>query len=124
MNIIGTCKKCGEDVDLLQNEINEGIYECPECSHPQTFSELSSCRDENSNENDLLEFKDILEVTKELYSDTLNEDGLKRMSTMIMKMNNLENQVYTYTGMITMMVEDPKVMDIIMKRYRKKFAKA
>jgi hypothetical protein len=123
MNIVGTCRNCGAEVNLLQDETDEGIYVCTKCDSTHGLNDFAVLKDEKTDEEGLLELQEILEVSTELYGDTLNEDGLKRMSVMIMKMNNLENQVYTYSGMITMMVEDPKVMDNMMKRYRKKFAK-
>lgn len=45
MNIIGICKECGFEVELKSYEVEDGIYECPNCFHPHTLGEFCSFYD-------------------------------------------------------------------------------
>lgn len=120
MNIIGFCKDCGAEINLFENEINDCTYECPECKTKLTFEELVSIEDRKMEDIEgQLEYEDVLSECKILYKDSTNEIGIETVARLVMEMDRHQNKVYDIVGKISIMLENPNVIETLMRRFKK-----
>jgi len=69
---------------------------------------------------DAIELKDVEVECRRLYSNVLTEDKIKEISKKIMKMNDMQNEVYEIVNDVSNMIDDKNVIGNVFRSIAKR----